>query len=259
MRLFHYRFVFYTLLLPLCFLATAICCGREEPEPLPFPAEVRFLHMNFRHTFEQDSLELGNKPYVIQAGDTITFRFLAYYISNIRLINSQTGESFSEPGSFHLISPHNKRTIFSIPNIPSGYYDRIEFSVGVDAEKNASGTRAGDLGLYSDMDWNQYTGFNFFIFDGSRLYAGGTKSYDLLYKVNGNQNYKTLTYNLPRVLEYNLPGNYNMEIGVDLANLFRNPHTVSFSVNDIIMGHVNPQKLADNYATDMFRVNKISR
>jgi hypothetical protein len=260
MILSRYRFVFFILLMPLCFMATAICCGRVEPEPEPLPLpETGTLQMNFRHSFDNDSLIFGNKPYIIQAGDTITFRFLAYYISNIKLINSRTGEVFSEPGSYHLVSPYGKRTAFTINSIPLGQYDRVEISVGVDAHKNANSTKSGDLGFYLDMDWNSYTGYDFFIFNGSRLYAGGTKSYDLLYKVNGNQNYKTLTYNLPQTLEYQQPGNYNMEVGVNLANLFRNPHTVSFSVNDIVMGYVNPQKLADNYAADMFRINKISR
>ena len=258
MRFFNCRFVLYTLLLPLCFMAMAICCGREEePTPLPFP-EPRSLDINFRHTFEQDSLIVGNKPYIINAGDTITFRYLAYYISNVRLFNSKTGETFSEPQSYHLISSYRKRTAFSVSDIPSGRYDRVEFSVGVDAQSNAYSSQTGDLGIFSELIWYPDTGYDFFIFDGSRLNAGGTKRYDLLYKVNGNHNYKTLTYNLPQPLEYDQPAAYKMEVGVNLANLFRNPHTVSFSEHDIITGIVNPQKLADNYAADMFRINKIS-
>lgn len=253
----RFRAAFLALLLPLCLLLGANQCGKEDFDVLPLP-ETGTLQVAFRHHFGPDSLIFGNQPYIVPSGDTLTFRYFTYLVSNVKLLNSQTGAVYSEPGSYHFISTYHNRYAFTVAGIPAGNFDQIEFSIGVEEPANMAGDRTSDLGS-NMVPWNSYTGYDFFVFEGGIFRAGRTPAYGLLFKVQGASNYKTLTFNLPQTLQYQQTENYNLTMGADFENLFRSPHLLAFNSSAIVEGKTNPKKLADNYASSVFRVTKISR
>ena len=211
--------------------------------------------MSFNHNSDGQAIALNtaqnyknalNQPYNVTK--------LKYYISNVKLINSQTGKVFTEPNSYHLIDLSAEKTKFSFTGIPVKSYDKIEFSIGVDSVQNTHTDQKGDLDPNNDMAWDWKSGYVFFKMEG---FTSNNKG--LVYHIGNTSNYKTLSFPLNQTVTFQKDTPVTANVMVNLTELFRNPNVVDFDIVFNFMGGPQAKMLADNYADGMFKVVSISQ
>ncbi|GAB4189524.1 MAG: hypothetical protein OHK0057_36810 [Thermoflexibacter sp.] len=215
--------------------------------------------LNFANLMNNSPLLLENTTYTTALGGRFAVSELKYYISNIKLINSQTGKVFTEPDSYHLIERKSDTHIDEvvIKNVALGKYDQIEFAVGIDKTRNLSTDQVGDLDPSNNMAWDWKTGYKFLLLEGNVFLSTGERR-GLVYHVGADENYRTIRLNFPsmenlKVEEGKTP---TINISVEIAKLFNSPNRIDIEQHRTVMFGEVAGKVADNYAT-MFSIEKI--
>ena len=110
------------------------------------------------------------------------------------------------------------------------------------------------------MAWDWNTGYKFILFEGN-FYPETVDPAPLVYHVGSDANYRKLTFTIGQSGQEALdlqPGAVrNLNFEVDIAGLFETPHTVDFNAFPVVMLDPYSQKIADNYATDMFTLKSM--
>ena len=214
------------------------------------------LVVSFNHTADGQALvlETPNLPYTNSLAQPYKVTKLMYYISNVKLINTQTGKTFAEPNSYHLIDLGANKTSFSFTGIPVKSYDKIEFAIGVDSKANSSTDKKGDLDPDHDMAWDWNTGYKFFVMLG---FTSNNKG--LVYHIGSNSNYKTLSFPLNQTVNFQKDKPVTANVTVNLNELFRNPNTIDFDTVFNFMGGPGAKMMAENDADDLFNITSISQ
>ena len=177
-------------------LLTAIfsSCSQTEIQEVIVPADQgNTLNLQFDNRYGDQDFELL-KRYSYQSNDAnleVAFERLRYWVSNVKLVNT-SGEEVAIPNSYYLMEetgavavphlvngeqyPANKRDEISIKNVPSGTYQGLKFSIGVDPKYNDNITlTAGELGILNGMGfsdgWMWFTSYIFQKLD-ARMYSG---------------------------------------------------------------------------------------
>ena len=263
LKLSHYL----TVTLPATFLLLgSLSCGKDTPAPQPAPnppveqnpdSLAGTMQVNFLHHVDGQPLVFDSQNYVNQAEDTFRVTELKYYISNVKLTNTATGKTYLEKNSYHLLSPRDNKAGFKLAGIPVKEFNQIEFSIGVDAYANSRTDQTGDLDPASEMAWTWDTGYKFLVFGGDKISKKAGASHGLSLHVGLNKNYKTFTFPLTETLKFQKDKPYNLEVEVNVNELFRSPNLIDFDAVFNVMGGPNADKLAENYSTGMFRIKGI--
>jgi hypothetical protein len=196
----------------------------------------------------------GGTTYTTALGQSFNVKRLKYYISNVKLMKNNA-VVYTMPESYFLVDESKQSsTKLSIPDVPNGSYDRIQFLVGVDSLRNVSGAQSGAL-TPSDMFWSWSTGYIFFKMEGESSSApGGNYVYHIAGYKDPNVASRTvdLTFNGASLV---VEGSREAEIHVfaDILKVFNGgPATVDLSTTyNVMTTGANSMKIADNYA-DMF-------
>ena len=227
----------------------------------PAVSEDASLTLSLNHVVGEEPLQLNTGRYVNAEGQTYNVTKFRYYLSNVRLRNTRSGEVYTEPESYHLVGTESGNSFeIQLTHIPPGQYNQLEFAIGVDNSTNTSTDRLGALDPSNDMAWDWNTGYKFILLEGNYFPEVGDPA-PLVYHVGSDPNYRILTNTLgqselPELdLRARSAGRVNIE--VDVAELFQTPHSVDFQANAIVMFDPFSQKIADNYATDMFMIQSI--
>jgi len=241
----------WLLIFPVAVLLLAGCKKKEDgPVVSPFKASAK---ISFQHVFGTSPLVLSNQWYVNAANDSVRISMLKYYISNITLKSG--GQSFVVPESYFLIDeaePASKTILLS--GLPPVSFDEIEFLIGVDSAKNASGAHTGALDVIHNMYWGWASGYicskleGYFIDSvesGFSFHVGGFN-----YPNNASRKV-SISFNgekLPAA-ELNPP---TLVLKTDVSEYFKNPVTLDLKqYNSVHSPSATGNMLADNY-TDMF-------
>ena len=247
-------------------LALSVSCTKPDDEvddpiyPSPIPTVPDSLagefKVSFNHTIDGQAFALNtatlqysnslNQPYKITK--------LMYYISNVKLINTQTGKTFAEPNSYHLIDLEANKTKFSFTGIPVKTYDKVEFSIGVDSVANSRIDQLGDLDPNHDMSWGWNTGYKFFSMAG---YTSNNKG--LVYHLGRNPNYKTLSFPFNPGVTFQKGKPVTANVTVNLNELFRTPNVIDFDSTFHVESGPDEKRLVNNYADGMFNLGSISQ
>lgn len=224
-------------------------------------AEEAALRITFSHVVNDEPLELNSRRYVNALGQTYNITKFRYYVSNIRLRNTQNGEVYIEPESYHLVGTENGSTYdVLLSGIPLGAYNQLEFAIGVDNSTNTSTDRLGALDPSNDMAWDWNTGYKFILLEGN-YYPENADPAPLVYHVGSDPNYRILTYTLGQAgdaaLELAAGTEKQVQMQVDVAQLFATPHAVDFEAHAVVMFDPFSQKIADNYASEMFTIQTV--
>lgn len=257
---------FFSFLLPFSFLFIALCCkdSSEQPKPVePQPEEIipdslaGVLKLEFRNHVDGLPLLFTPNEFKSPAQDTFRVDDFKYYISNVKLRNTQTGRVYTEKNSYHLIEQQKGKTSFVMNRIPVKGFDVLEFSVGVDAVQNASTAKTGDLDANNNMAWDWNTGYIFMRFGGFQV-KKGVQVKGLRFHVGDNVNYKTFTFPLSQVnFVKNKP--YTARIGANINELFRTPQLIDFDVMYDVMDGSDATTIANNYETGMFTLDEVEQ
>ncbi|MGB3618722.1 MAG: MbnP family protein [Catalinimonas sp.] len=228
-------------------------CGDDGVDP---DAPGR-LTLRFDHRYGADALRL-NEDLLAPAGDTISVESFKYYVSNVRLRNRATGETFIEPDSYHLITFREGEPIaVEIEGVTPGTYTELAFAIGVDNGSNTSIDRTGDLDPTNDMAWNWRTGYKFLLLEG-RYRSDTTRQGTFVYHIGSDANYRVLTYNLndpqlsglPPAVTVEAARNTAVQVRTDVRDVFEGFRldALNFAMFDPVLS----KQVADNYAEGTF-------
>jgi hypothetical protein len=242
-------------LLPILFL---IISGCDDEPSVSDQADLRLI---LNHVVDDAPLQLNTERYTNAAGQAYNITKFRYYVSNIRLRNTRTGEVYIEPESYHLVGTESGNSFeILLSDLPLGEFNQLEFAIGVDNSTNTSTDRLGALDPSNDMAWDWNTGYKFILLEGN-YFPDNADVAPLVYHVGGDPNYRILTYTfgqsaLPE-LDLGAGEEHRVNMEVNVAELFRTPNLVSFAEHPVVMFDPFSQKIADNYASDMFIIQSI--
>jgi hypothetical protein len=204
------------------------------------------MDISMEHIINGQTLELNGKSFTLPSGESFTPKKFKYYISNVQLTNSKTGEVFVESDSYHLISEDGNKSI-DLGMIPSSNYDQLTFSIGVDEVANGKTDQTGDLDPNSDMAWNWNTGYKFLILEGEFTNSKTGERQGLIMHIGTNANYKTITQTLSGV---SAGKTTSVSLTTSLDELFLDPNTLKVSEleSTTIMFGEMADKVAENYS-----------
>ncbi|PKQ66870.1 MbnP family protein [Raineya orbicola] len=210
------------------------------------------------HFFENEPLRLQNN-YTNNFGEQFSVNLLRYYLSNFRLQRSDGAEYVVPQEKCYFLVELDKPASYKlfIPDVPLGEYKSISFLIGVDSLRNTMSPdkRTGNLdvgGAAEGMYWNWNTGYIFFKLEGnSPVGVNGA----FRYHIGGYGGYTTQTLNNIRSKTINF-GNTPLKVQshhsamvhlkFNLAEFFRNPHTLKIAHNSDVMFAPISAKYADN-------------
>ncbi|MBB6611074.1 hypothetical protein H7F15_08510 [Pontibacter sp. Tf4] len=239
-----YRHTLTTIAIVCTLLFTA--CSSDDEEPIVANVEVVV-----ENTVAGHPLKLTDTTYTSPTGDIYAVHELAYFMSNIKLLNASGEAVYIEPDSYHLIEEQTGKRTFTLKNVKADTYTKLQFGVGVDAARNHSTDQYGDLDPSSSMVWDWDTGYKFFSLVGN--YTANTKAGGLVFHIGGDANYKTVTVDLQQPLVIKATEGNRITIVTDLNAIFQDPHPIDFDEINTAMTGPDAAKIAENYSTGFFR------
>lgn len=242
---------FQYLFLALMAGATFTACTKENtPEPEPQPELKGNAEIKFDHVWgpTQGAWSVGQTLRHPSTGDTITFDFLNYYITNVKLTKAD-GSEWIQPNSYHLVKLNaGALATLTLNDIPEGDYTSITYTIGVDSARNVSGAQEGALAPSQGMFWSWNTGYIFVKAEGrSPQAANGTFKYHLGGLSGANNAIRTTTLNFGggslRVRNNALP---SVHLYVNVARFWHGGILLS-SMSNVHMPGANASTLATNF------------
>ena len=252
MRKFNYALL-ATLLMAIFSSCEEDVINSSDISTLPGTLNVEFVNK----VDNQDLDITGNTNYINSLGEEYSLNIFKYYISNIRLIKSDSSR-YNLPDTYWLVDAEKPLSLLNkLNNVPAGKYIGMEFMIGVDSATLAKGVQGGALDPSNGMVWSWTTGYIFVKMEG-RCPLAGTDSL-FAYHVSGYHDYdgtnslrwSTVYFN-GQSIDVNKSLNTKIQIKTDVQEFFKNPTdwSISDSPNVTSPGHL-PPIIADNYK-DMF-------
>lgn len=216
------------------------------------------IEIEFDNVVGIDDLELNttDEPYANSKDESFKITSLKYYISNIQL-HMTDGSVYSDPVSadgskgYYLIDESKEASrVLSLQNVPVGDYDKITFTIGVDANQVTEGAQTGALDPVNGMFWSWNTGYIFLKVEGVSASSSDPDHY-ILYHVGGYKtpnNIRTKTLSMgseaAAVRSSRTP---EVHIIVDVKKFFNAPNQISFETSPVRHMPADNVEIADNY------------
>lgn len=224
----------------IAFVLVFSACSEEE-----IPAQMS-VEISFENTLNGKPLQLNSETFTLPSGEPFQAKKLKYYISNVVLTDTKSGEIYTVPNSYHLMGQDFNSSI-DLGMIPSSNYDQITFSIGVDAVANAKTDQTGDLDPNNDMAWNWNSGYKFVVLEGEFTHKVTGERTGLVLHIGRNQNYKTVSQSLAGVRAGKAT---QIQLTTVVDELFLSPNTLNASElpSTTIMGGALADQIGENYA-----------
>jgi len=247
----------FQTLFSIAFLMTILLivsgCGSEND--VVFNDSVT---LEFKAVVNGQPLAFNTENYTTASGNVISIDRMKFYLSNLQLINSETGEAFVEQDGYHLVSLNDQEEIYSftIENLRSDFkFDKIKFSIGVDADKNASIDNVGDLDPTNDMAWNWNTGYKFFLMEGLFYPGIDQENQGLVLHIGLDRNFKTLEFLTDNFID--IAGSNTLHFTLDGLAPFNSPNEIDLTSKSAFMVDEESDKIAENYASGLVKLSTI--
>lgn len=257
----------YLFITSLALLTLSLSSCKKDtvtaPEPEPeAPSMAGVLKINFEAMVGDSDLVFNTETYTNQAGNTFNVTMYRYYISNIKITNTDNSV-WTEPNSYHLIDHSNPSSaMVNILNVPFGNYKAIEFMIGVDSVHNLTpGTGALDPTNGMVWVWNQ--GYIMAKMEGTSAQSTATAN-KLTFHIGGWN--AAVAPNVLKIVSPSFNGDTakvassvspTIHMSSDLLEWFETPTPIDFSnFNTVHSPGPNAKIVADNYA-DMFSIEDI--
>ena len=122
--------------------------------------------IQFKLSFNHNSIAVGNKYFNHTTSDSISFDVIRFYISNIQFFQEEAF-AFSLEKKHHLIDLGNPESlIINFDKNTKQNYNLIKFDLGIDSLTNVSGAFGGDLDPTNGMYWTWQSGYINFKLEG---------------------------------------------------------------------------------------------
>jgi len=268
----------YATCMAVMSLTLFVSCSDSSgnPDSLPDPSQSGKLRMEFDNVAGDKNLVLNSVTYRNAAGEDFVATKFNYFISNIRLFRTD-GTIYTVPqdSSYFLVKEDTKASQFvTLPNVPFGDYQSVEFMVGVDSlsstapiEKRKGVLDPSGSMMEDGMYWSWNSGYIFVKLEGTSP-AGNPVNGKFYYHIGLFGGYSQRTVNNTRIVKVdfgelragvNASKTPEVHLLVDVLKLFDGPGTRAkiADANSIMGGQ--PQRsseIADNYAK-MFSLDHI--
>lgn len=190
------------------------------------------LSLRFSHRVGERELVRGRQYSVGDA--SLSVSEIRYWVSGVKLLGVN-GEEVLVPDSYYLVEdapeqsthsnyvrPARKRDVVTLLQIPTGEYQGIKFSVGVDPLYNDNlSLHAGELHVLSNMaheTWMWFTSYIFTKFSGSYETDAGERvafSWD----TGSNATYRSVSLEFPQTVNLGESGAVQLNLQVDVLEL----------------------------------------
>lgn len=238
---------------PLC-LIVILSCKKENTAY--DPAFRGSLQLEFDNVVGSEDLKLNTGSYVNAAGQTFTVRALRYFVSNIRLTNTNGTEYVVPQDSSYFLIDESLTDAMPTLLIPEGEYNSITFTVGVDSLRSTMdiSKRLGVLTPTVSNYMNENNGYVFFSLEGNSPQAPQTR-YEFEIGGYGGKtsptfnNLKTITLSLNAGVAKIREGKISViHMLADVAKVFTGTADINLAEDNIV--HFDPLSvtIANNYA-----------
>lgn len=254
------------LYLLIFFTMAMVACDDD-----PSPEGSGQLTIEFDNRAGNENLELL-KDYVNDKGETFQVTKLNYYISNIRL-ETADGKVFIVPQDssyFLIMEEHEASQYIHLKNIPSGNYNQVTFTIGVDSLRSTMDVskRQGVLDPaqgHDGMYWTWNSGYIFFKMEGTSPAAPLEQDNKFYYHIGGYGGYETPAINnirerkldmgtaVAQVRPEKIP---QIHVHVDVLEFFRNPVGISIADHSLVMFSEYSTTVSANYV-NMFKYHHV--
>ena len=215
--------------------------------------------IHFENYVGNELLKLNSAEYKNDLGQSYNISKFKYYVSNIRLKNSN-GKEFISNEYFLLNEDDVESKQILLENVIEGEYTSISFTLGVDSLHNCSGIQEGTLDPLNGMFWAWNTGYIFLKLEGRspeskisgnffEYHIGGFKD-----PVNSIREI-TLDFTGSKI-KIGEGDNAFIKIKADIEEILKNPNTIDFSILPSVTDLKNATLIADNYR-DMFSILEV--
>ena len=215
------------------------------------------LQLSFRFVANGSPLK-PETDYINPFGERYQVRTLMFYVSRVRLSNSEDTTTKDDEG-YHLVDYSNAALHEVSMKAPKGVYDSIQFMVGVDHVHNTSGAQTGALDPLHGMFWTWNSGYIFAKFEGLGALPSGTEI-SFAHHVGGfrpgedAQRLVRLTVPSTRPIKVSDQHPSHVEITVEVSRWFNGSHALSLKKYPTVMTPGTKSMLvADNVST-MFSI-----
>ncbi|MCS7004519.1 MAG: hypothetical protein NZM38_04255 [Cytophagales bacterium] len=188
-------------------------------------------------------------------GDFYKVGTLMFYLSKIQLFNSLTGESFQDSKSYLIEKSLNRtRLTFDVGWVDTSVvFDVLTLGIGVDSLQNSRLDHKGELDPALGMFWDWVTGYKFFLIEGNYRIQNTSSWQFFEYHIGLNPNYRIQRFDmvnrkLNQPIKFRGGKTTTLILEFDVAEIFKNPHTIDMSAVHSIHDWKDSYLIADNYA-----------
>lgn len=224
----------------------------ELPDAQAFPISI-----NFSAWVNDDSLH-QNQPYLNPFNEEIRVTAFKFYVHGFKFTNTASGKSTNIEDQYYLVDLLSDGSRNISLNVPSGTYDKLSFTVGVDSVLNVSGVQEGVLDPGKGMFWTWNSGYIMAKLEGNS--PSSTVAQNAFeYHIGGFKG----TDNVVKEIQIPLNGsmihnaNSTISIGADVNKWFAGLHDIRIRETPVvIMPGPKAVEIAENYYR-MFSVKSI--
>ncbi len=215
-------------------------------------------------------------PFSTQMSQKFNLQKLGYYVSRIELTGPNgetysdevtTGATAAEVNGFYQVleSDANSQSI-TLKNVPVGTYNKITFTLGVEADYVQDGATGGVLDpANGGWLWNWDSGYIFYKMEGTspastradntfRFHIGGWK--EIAGNASLTNNVKRITLDFPTNAEVTESSDLEAHIIMNLLAVLDGHHAVDFSTTNMVMSPAAGADIAHSLE-DAFMVHGI--
>ena len=218
--------------------------------------------IEFEHQVNGAAMALNTTTYKNALGEDFKINIFKYYVSNIKLTKTD-GTVYLVPESYFLIDQAKEDSkLITVRDVPTGDYNRIEYTIGVDYARNFAGAQTGALDPMNGMFWTWNSGYIFVKLEGTSPQSTATNQ-ALTFHIGGvldpNNTIRTFSteINAANPLRIRTDQKPDMHFIVNAASLFTGTSNISFGTLNFTMGGAASVLVANNYAKGLFRLDHI--
>lgn len=226
------------------------------------PNATNTVQLEFDNRFGSTDIELGTTKATNASGEEYTLSTLNYFVSNISLM-SDMGEMVSFPDQYFLVKESDSGSQFiDLPEVPSGNYSHLTFTVGVDSLKSISevGARTGvlDVASYGDdnMYWSWNMGYIFFKIEGNSSVIDVQGSDKFAFHIGGFGGRDAVTPNNLEQIDLHLDNvsvsesnSPQLHVIFDVTKVMDGANTISLMETPAIHNPMIGKKVSANYVS----------
>ena len=210
------------------------------------------LKISFRHKVANEALQIG-KTFLNPFNESYTPTAFKYYISNISLQYNDDA-AIKPAGLYHLVNEAEENSKSFIIDLPKSRFNKFTFLIGVDEERNTSGTQSGDLDPAKGMFWTWNSGYIMAKLEANspastapankvELHAGGFKGVESVLR------FVTFTLDAANNINIKQNGTSELVLEADVNAWFKGVHDLKISDYPVSTSPGTlSTRFADNYA-----------